>query len=168
MSEQEQNIIKFKEAMGNYPTGVTVVTMMTDEGVPLGLTVNSFASVSIDPLLILWSIDKRVSTYEQFINSKKFAVHILASDQSELCYLFAARDVDRFSNCEWEKSKHNLPIIKNVAATLQCETFKSVEAGDHMILIGKVIEIDGENPAPLLYHKRHTGQIPDQFYTEKK
>ena len=168
MSEQEQNVIKFKEVMGNYPTGVTVVTMMTDEGVPLGLTVNSFASVSIDPLLILWSIDKRVSTYEQFVHSKKFAVHILASNQSELCYLFAARDVDRFSNCEWEKSKHSLPIIKNAAATLQCETFKAVEAGDHMILIGKVIEIDGENPAPLLYHKRHTGEIPDQFYTEKK
>ena len=113
MSEQEQNVIKFKEVMGNYPTGVTVVTMMTDEGVPLGLTVNSFASVSIDPLLILWSIDKRVSTYEQFVHSKKFAVHILAGNQSELCYLFAARDVDRFSNCEWEKSKYNLPIIKN-------------------------------------------------------
>ena len=167
MNEQEQKVIKFKEVLGNYPTGVTVVTMMTDEGVPLGLTVNSFASVSIDPLLILWSIDKRVSTYEHFVNSKKFAVHILASNQSELCYLFAARDVDRFSNCDWKMSKHNLPIIRDVAATLQCETFKSVEAGDHTILIGKVIEIDGENPAPLLYHKRHTGEIPNQFYKEK-
>ena len=167
MNEQEQKVIKFKEVLGNYPTGVTVVTMMTDEVVPLGLTVNSFASVSIDPIVILWSIDKRVSTYEHFVNSKKFAVHILASNQSELCYLFAARDVDRFSNCDWEMSKHNLPIIKDVAATLQCETFKSVEAGDHTILIGKVIEIDGGNPAPLLYHKRHTGEIPNQFYKEK-
>ena len=167
MSEQERNIEKFKEALGNYPTGVTVVTMMTDDGIPLGLTVNSFASVSIDPLLILWSIDKRVSTYEQFVNSKKFAVHILASNQSELCYLFAARDVDRFSNCEWETSQHQLPILKNVAAILQCETFKTIEAGDHMILIGRVLEIDGENLAPLLYHKRHTGEIPNLFYKEK-
>lgn len=163
----EQKITKFKEVMGNYPTGVTVVTMMADEGVPLGLTVNSFASVSIDPLLILWSIDKRVSTYEKFINSEKFAVHILASHQSELCFLFAARDVDRFSNCEWETSNHNLPILKNVAAVLQCEKINAVKAGDHMILIGKVIAIEGENPAPLLYHKRHTGEIPPSFYEEK-
>ena len=167
MSEQEQNVIKFKEALGNYPTGVTVVTMMTDDGVPLGLTVNSFASVSINPLLILWSIDKRVSTYEHFVNSKKFAVHILASNQSELCYLFAARDVDRFSNCDWEKSQHNLPIIKDVAATLQCETFQTVEAGDHPPFPPPPPAIDGENPAPLLYHKRHTGEIPNQFYKEK-
>ena len=163
----EQNAIKFKEALGNYPTGVTIVTMMTEDNIPLGLTVNSFASVSIDPLLILWSIDKRVSTYDYFTKSKKFAVHILASDQSELCYLFAARDVDRFSNCEWETSEYKLPILKNVAAILQCETYQTVEAGDHMILIGKVVDITGDNRAPLLYHKRHTGEIPSQFYNEK-
>ena len=163
----EQIVTKFKEALGNYPTGVTIVTMMTDDNVPLGLTVNSFASVSINPLLILWSIDKRVSTYGHFTSGKKFAVHILASDQSELCYLFAARDVDRFSNSEWEASEYNLPILKDVSAVLQCETFKTVEAGDHTILIGKVIDITGDNGAPLLYHKRHTGEIPSQFYEEK-
>ena len=163
----ENKATKFKEALGNYPTGVTIVTMMSEDNIPLGLTVNSFASVSIDPLLILWSIDKRVSTYNHFTNSKKFAVHILAGDQSELCYLFAARDVDRFSNCEWETSEYKLPILKNVAAILQCETYQTVEAGDHMIIIGKVIDITGDNRAPLLYHKRHTGEIPSQFYNEK-
>jgi flavin reductase (DIM6/NTAB) family NADH-FMN oxidoreductase RutF len=163
----EKNATKFKEALGNYPTGVTIVTMMTEDNIPLGLTVNSFASVSIDPLLILWSIDKRVSTYNHFTNSKKFAVHILASDQSELCYLFAARDVDRFSNCEWETSEYKLPILKNVAAILQCETYQTIEAGDHMIILGKVVDITGDNRAPLLYHKRHTGEIPSQFYNEK-
>ena len=163
----EKNATKFKEALGNYPTGVTIVTTMTEDNIPLGLTVNSFASVSIDPLLILWSIDKRVSTYNHFTNSKKFAVHILASDQSELCYLFAARDVDRFSNCEWETSEYKLPLLKNVAAILQCETYQTIEAGDHMIILGKVVDITGDNRAPLLYHKRHTGEIPTQFYDEK-
>ncbi len=160
----EQQVMKFKEVLGNYPTGVTVVTMMTDEGMPIGLTVNSFASVSINPLLILWSIDRRVSTFEQFTHSEKFAVHILASDQSELCFLFAARGADRFANCEWKTSEHGLPILSNVAATLQCKTYKTVDAGDHMILIGEVIAIDGENLAPLLYHKRNTGEIPSSFY----
>ena len=162
----EQNVVKFKEALGNYPTGVTVVTMMTEDKIPLGLTVNSFASVSIDPLLILWSIDKRVSTYDLFTKTNKFAVHILGSEQSELCFLFAARDVDRFQNSEWETSAYGLPILKNVAAVLQCETFQTIEAGDHTILIGKVIEIDGDNKAPLLYHKRQTGPIPTSFYEE--
>lgn len=163
----EQIIQQFKAALGNYPTGVTVVTTMNDDDVPLGLTVNSFASVSLDPLLILWSIDKRVSTYDYFVKSKKFAVHILASNQSEICYLFAARDIDRFSNCEWETSSHNLPILSDVAAVLQCEMYQAVEAGDHTILIGKVIEISGQNEDPLLYHKRHTGKIPEEFYMEK-
>ncbi|KGA96535.1 oxygenase [Alkalihalobacillus alcalophilus ATCC 27647 = CGMCC 1.3604] len=157
----------FKEVMGNYPTGVTVVTTTTDDGVPLGLTVNSFASVSIDPLLILWSIDKRVSSYDVFTNTNKFAVHVLASDQSDVCQLFASRVDDRFANTEWEKSEHGLPVLKNVAGVLQCETYKMVEAGDHMILIGKVIEIESEKKEPLLYHKRTFGPIPNEFYSTK-
>lgn len=154
----------FKQVMGNYPTGVTVVTTVNEEGTPLGLTVNSFASVSLDPLLILWSIDKNVSSYEPFSKTDKFAVHVLASDQGDICSLFATKGVDRFSNCDWELSKNNLPIIKGAAGVLQCETFNRVEAGDHMILIGKVIDIENAGKEPLLYHKRKFGKIPEQFY----
>ena len=73
----------FKQALGNYPTGVTVVTATTEEGEPVGLTVNSFASVSLDPLMVLWSIDHKVSTIDTFTKQGKFAVHILAGDQQE-------------------------------------------------------------------------------------
>lgn len=162
-----EQITKFKEVMGNYPTGVTVLTMMTDEGVPLGLTVNSFASVSLDPLLILWSIDKNVSTHDLFVNSKKFAVNVLAANQSELCFLFATRDVDRFANCNWETSVLGLPVLDGVSAVLQCENYQAVDAGDHTILIGKVVAIDGDNREPLLYHRRHTAAIPPSFYQKK-
>jgi flavin reductase (DIM6/NTAB) family NADH-FMN oxidoreductase RutF len=158
------NEAKFKEVMGNYPTGVTVVTTVNEQGVPLGLTVNSFASVSIDPLLILWSIDKRVGSYETFVHAEKFAVHVLAGNQSDICSLFAMKGADRFSNCEWKLSENNLPIISGAAGVMQCKTFKTIEAGDHTILIGEVIDIQSEAKEPLLYHKRKFGPIPEVFY----
>jgi flavin reductase (DIM6/NTAB) family NADH-FMN oxidoreductase RutF len=154
----------FKEVMGNYPTGVTVVTTKDENGTPLGLTVNSFASVSIDPLMILWSIDKRVGSYEEFVKTDKFAVHVLADNQGDICSLFAMKGTDRFGSCEWNTSEHGLPIIAGALGVLQCKTFKTVEAGDHMILIGEVIDIVSENKDPLLYHRRKFGKIPGEFY----
>src|SRR4051812_38493608 len=83
--------------MGEYPTGVTIVTTMDEQGSPAGLTVNSFASVSIDPLIVLWSIDKKVSSFNQFMKSDKFAVHTLATGQIDACWAFAGKEADRFS-----------------------------------------------------------------------
>lgn len=165
LKEKTQNL--FKEAMGNYPTGVTVLTTTDHEGNPVGLTVNSFASVSLDPLLVLWSIDHKVSTLDSFVNSGKFAVHILAGDQQELCKNFASKNVDRFSTCEWELSEYNLPVIEGAFAVLQCETFQTIEAGDHTILIGKVVDIGIENKEPMLYHRRHFASIPAEFYVSQ-
>ena len=154
----------FKSIMGNYPTGVCVITSTTNEGVPVGLTVNSFASVSLDPTLILWSIDKRVSTYEVFNNMKNFVVHILGSEQASICSLFATKDVDRFSQCKWEMSTNNQPIISDCAAILECQTFQTVDAGDHLIIIGEVTNLQNNEKNPLMYHRRKFGPIPEQFY----
>ncbi|MDQ0087680.1 flavin reductase (DIM6/NTAB) family NADH-FMN oxidoreductase RutF [Paenibacillus anaericanus] len=162
--DNSENVQSFKQVMGNYPTGVTVVTTVDEHGVPLGLTVNSFASVSLDPLLILWSIDKRVSTYPTFIKTDKFAVHVLSGDQGDICSLFASKDVDRFKNCEWNFSEYNLPIITGATGVMQCKTFKTIEAGDHTILIGEIVDIQADNKEPLLYHKRKFGSIPEEFY----
>jgi len=110
----------FKEAMANYPTGVSVVTAIDENDNPIGLTVNSFASVSVDPLLILWSIDNKVSTYEAFKKVDQFAVNILADDQEKIASTFA-RSIDsheRFANSRWYQSEHHLPIIKDATATL--------------------------------------------------
>src|SRR5690625_4253010 len=107
----ENKVVKFKEVMGNYPTGVSVVTAFDEEAEPVGLTVNSFASVSLEPLLILWSIDNSVSSYDQFIKTDKFAINILAEDQNDLSMLFATKNADRFNQCSWKKSQLNLPIL---------------------------------------------------------
>lgn len=166
MQTHSEKVNYFKEAMANYPTGVTVVTAIDEKDTPIGLTVNSFASVSLDPLLILWSIDKRVSTYEAFKKVDTFAVNILADNQAEIASLFASRKQDRFANCEWYHSEHQLPIIKGTIATLQCRNFKQVEAGDHMILVGEVIDITVEDQTPLLYHGRKMGPLPAIFHNE--
>lgn len=166
MSDQTERQNQFREVMGNYPTGVTVVTAFDKDNVPMGLTVNSFASVSLDPLLILWSIDKRVSTYDKFLEVEQFAVNILADDQSDLGMLFASRGEDRFAQCDWQASTLNLPILGDTLGVFQCKTFNKVEAGDHTILIGEVIDIYNGRKNPLLYHNRKMGGIPKQFYED--
>ena len=164
MKSSLDKVNSFKEAMANYPTGVTVVTTIDEKDNPIGLTVNSFASVSLDPLLILWSIDKRVSTYESFLKVDKFAVSILADNQADIAALFASRNTDRFANCKWNLSANHLPIIHGAAATLQCNVFKRIEAGDHTIFIGEISEITVEKKSPLVYHGRKMGALPSSFH----
>ena len=165
MDKKAEYVASFKEAMGNYPTGVTVVTAFDADKKPMGLTVNSFASVSLEPLLILWSIDKRVSTYNDFLKTEKFSVNILASDQSDLCTLFSSRVADRFSQCDWKESDLNLPVLPEALSVLQCKTVQQIEAGDHTIFIGEVLDIQNESKEPLLYHRRTIGPIPKDFYS---
>ncbi|MFF2753222.1 flavin reductase family protein [Psychrobacillus sp. NPDC058041] len=164
MENKMEHIARYKAAMGNYPTGVTVVTAFNQDGKPMGLTVNSFASVSLEPLLILWSIDKRVYSYNDFLKVDKFTVNILSADQGDLCTLFSSKVEDRFSQCDWKESSLNLPVLTNSLAALQCKVFKQIEAGDHTILIGEVLDIQNEDKEPLLYHRRNIGAIPKEFY----
>ena len=166
MQNNAEKINAFKEAMANYPTGVTIVTATDSDGNPIGLTVNSFASVSLDPLLVLWSIDKRVSTYETFTKIDQFAINLLADNQADIASLFARSHQDRFANCDWYQSQHQLPIIKGAMSSLQCKTFKQIEAGDHTILIGEVIDIAVDKKGPLVYHGRKMGALPASFHEQ--
>ncbi|ETI68301.1 flavin reductase family protein [Neobacillus vireti] len=164
--EKRQEV--FKQIMGNYPTGVTIVTTTTEDGTPVGLTVNSFASVSLDPLMLLWSIDHRVSSLKEFTEGGKFAVHVLAEEQRELCQTFASKHTDRFSTCNWALSPNGLPIIEGTFGVFECKTFKAIEAGDHTVLIGEVIDLQVDKEKdPMLYHRRVFGAIPKEFYNQK-
>lgn len=166
MQNYTEKVNLFKEAMSNYPTGVNVVTAVDENDEPIGLTVNSFASVSLDPLLVLWSIDNTVSTFDKFMKTDQFAVNILANNQTDIASTFAGSEEDRFTKCEWHLSDENLPIISDVMASLQCKVFKKVEAGDHVILIGEVFNIEVQDKAPLLYHKRKLGAFPQSFHKD--
>lgn len=166
MGDNVDKVTLFRQALGNYPTGVNVATALDENGEPIGLTVNSFASVSLDPLLILWSVDENVSTYETFKEIDTFAINILAEDQKDLAVIFSTKDKEdvRFQSCDWHLSEHGLPVIEGALATLQCKTFRTVEVGDHTTLFGEVIDVVATDQTPLLYHKRHIGALPKEFH----
>lgn len=166
MQQNTEKINYFKEAMANYPTGVSVITTTDENNNPVGLTVNSFASVSLDPLLILWSIDNNASTYDKFMEVDKFTVNILSENQGEIASLFASSQKDRFANCKWHSSKDELPIISGATASLQCNVFNKINAGDHIIFIGEIFDICVEDKVPLLYHNRKMGPLPAVFHEE--
>lgn len=163
MTETIEKANVFKQIMGQYPTGVTIVTTMDEVGTPAGLTVNSFASVSIDPLIVLWSIDKKVSSLDKFVKAEKFAVHTLSTEQEAACWAFAGKEADRFSKVEWKVSENGLPIIADSVGTFECKTIQQIDAGDHIILLGEVIDLNKAEKNPLLYYNRNIGPIPGNW-----
>lgn len=143
----------FRRALGNFATGVTVMTAATPNGQKVGVTANSFNSVSLDPALILWSIDKRSTSYEVFAEATHFAVNILAADQIELSNQFARPSDDKFAGIDFARGTGGAPLLADCAARFQCERHQILEGGDHWIMLGKVVAFDDFGRSPLLYHQ---------------
>jgi len=142
--------------MSNWGTGVTVVTTQTPDGSPYGLTVSSFTSVSLDPVLVLVCLDNRLSGLQYFKDSKKFGVSILSESQEDVSRLFAKRDAVRPTDVYFEGKMGN-PLIRSALAALECETFAVYPGGDHIILVGRVQEAElleaSAGKKPLLYFR---------------
>jgi len=155
MSEMDSvnKIRELRDAFGSFMTGVTVVTTCKDDGTPLGFTANSFASVSLDPALLLVSIAKTSSNYNNFANASHFAINILAEEQQDISNTFARPSDDRFANLAWTKSASHNPVIDQVSAWFDCTTYQVVDAGDHAILIGKVDDFGSAGFAGLGYYR---------------
>ena len=111
---------KFRDTLGLFVTGVTVITTRDDAGNPVGITANSFNSVSLDPPLVLWSVGLNALSVSAFSNAKAFAVHILRDDQADLSQRFAKSGVDKFSGLSLESGLNDLPILPDCAARLVC------------------------------------------------
>ena len=140
-----------RQTLGKYSTGVTVVTSTDGYGNPIGMTVNSFTSVSLQPALVLWCIDKKQPSYNSFINAEGYAVNILSKDQNDLCYKFASQLDDKFENVDWKRSENGFPLVKNSLAWFDCIKWKDYPGGDHQILVGKVTSFKFSNLEPLAY-----------------
>ena len=153
MSESTFDPRAFRRALGNFATGVTVVTAADACGRKVGVTANSFNSVSLDPPLVLWSIDKRSNSHEVFEQASHFAVNVLAADQIDLSNNFARPKDDRFAEIEYEPGEGGAPVFADCAARFHCENYQQVDGGDHWIMIGKVVRFDDFGRAPLLYHQ---------------
>lgn len=130
----------FRRALGYFPTGVAIVTTRTPEGRPIGLTINSFSSLSLDPPLIMWSLANRSVSLSAFQESSYFAINILNRDQVEAALGFASSDVqDRFALVSHADGQEGVPLIDNCVATFVCENYQQYPGGDHTIFIGQVV-----------------------------
>ena len=151
---------QFRTALGMFATGVTIVTARTPAGELVGLTANSFNSVSLTPPLVLWSLSQAASAMDAFRQGSHYAINILAADQQALALLFAARGVDRFADLDFTDGRSGAPLIAGSVATFECFNRSRYEEGDHVIFVGEVEYCSHRAGAsPLLYHG-------GKFYTE--
>ena len=142
---------EFRKALGSFVTGVTVVTTIEPDGGPRGFTANSFTSVSLDPPLVLICIAKTAASCPVFEASGHFAVNILAEHQQSVSGLFASKSPDKFAETAWSTGPAGSPLIAGATAWFDCTTHQVVDAGDHLVLIGRVAGF-GQSPAtPLAY-----------------
>ncbi len=142
-----------RNAFGAFATGVTVVTTRQPDGTPRGFTANSFTSVSLDPPLLLVCLAKTAHSAETFANAPHFAVNILAEDQKAVSGLFASRTPDKFQNCAWSPGPSDLPLIDGSLAQFTCANHQLVDAGDHLILIGRIEHFTTTEGQPLGYFR---------------
>ena len=140
-----------RQALGSFPTGVTVVSCLDKNNNPLGFTANSFTSVSLDPQLISICIDKESFNIDTFSITEHFAVSILSESQQSISTTFATPNEERFKDIDWRSEDTGSPIISNAVAWFDCKTEQVVDAGDHLILIGKIISFDSSPKTPLMY-----------------
>ena len=140
-----------KKSLGMFATGITVVTTIDENKNPIGMTVNSFASVSLSPSLVLWSIEKNQPSYNNFLNSDGYAVNILTKDQIDLCSHFSSPIENKFKNVNWKPSENGHPLIKDALAWFDCVKWNDYDGGDHQILVGEVKSHDFIENEPLLY-----------------
>lgn len=149
---------RFRQVLGHYPTGVVVVTAAPD-GVPVGLSIGSFASLSLDPPLVLFCPDRASSTWPRIESTGTFCANVLGSDQEEVSRTFAARGAQRFRGIGWRPSRSGSPIIEGALAWVDCDIERSTAAGDHHIVVGRVRELDVEREgAPLVFFRGGYGR----------
>jgi len=142
----------YRSALGQFATGVTVITTRSKDGRKIGLTVNSFTSVSLTPPLVLWSLSRQATDFADLIEAKNFAVNVLASNQHHLSRKFAATDKEKFAGVESADSAEGLPLLAGATAHFLCRKTHEFDGGDHIILLGEVEEYRWRGGEPLVFH----------------
>ena len=152
----------FRAALGMFATGVTIVTARGADGALVGLTANSFNSVSLSPPLVLWSLAMRAGSLPVFARGSHYAINILAADQMPLAQRFATRDIDRFAGVAWREGAGGAPVLDGVAAVFECANRSQYEEGDHIIFVGEVERCEARAGAqPLIFHGgRYFTELP--------
>jgi len=153
MADAEENGKRFRGALGVFPTGITIVTSRTPEGRDFDLTATSFNSVSLDPPLVLWSLDRKSSNAAAFERVDAFGIHVLAAGQEPVCRQFFTRGIDRFAEIEVVRGHGGVPIIAGCAAVFECRMVHRYEGGDHVIMVGEVVSFSRTASDPLVFYR---------------
>ncbi|MFM2051900.1 MAG: hypothetical protein RL682_2391 [Pseudomonadota bacterium] len=144
---------EFRAALGMFATGVTIVTARTASGQLVGLTANSFNSVSLSPPLVLWSLSRAAGSMAAFQSGSHYAINILGADQQALASQFAAQGTDRFAGVQFDTGSTGAPLIHGAVASFECFNRSRYDEGDHVIFVGEVERCTHrESASPLLYH----------------
>lgn len=151
-----QDPAALRSALGQFATGVTIVTTRGTDGAPIGLTANSFNSVSLDPPLILWSLARKSVNLAVFESSSHFAINVLAADQRALSDRFARPVPDRFDSVDWREGAGGVPVLDGTLASFECAAHRQMDGGDHVIFLGRVLQFRAaaaeHDKEPLVYY----------------
>jgi len=163
----EVSAAEFRHAMGQFATGITVVTTVDGNGEPYGVTATSFASLSLDPPLVQWSLRNAAWSFPIFRENAHFAVNILASDQETVSRRFASPGVDRFKDLDVRPGTGGLPLIGGAMAWIECALEDTLPGGDHTILIGRVLRTRCFVKTPLLHWRGDYLPIGDDYLARR-
>ena len=159
MADQEFDTLSFRNALGNFATGVTVITAKSEDGTLAGVTANSFNSVSLDPPLVLWSLDRSSPSLQIMENASHFCVHVLADGQGDLCMKFAKSGDDKFTGVEFAEGLGGAPVFEGCLAHFECRNMVHHEGGDHVIIVGEVERFETADGDPLIFFRGQLGDL---------
>ena len=155
------NTRQLRDAFGRFATGVTIVTTATENG-PAAITVNSFSSLSLDPPLVLWALDKSSNRYAHFTQDQHFAIHVLAANQEELCWRVAREGAEVLAS-DLTTNTEGVPVLTDCLARFECSRYASYDGGDHDIIVGQVMRVamreDGH--ALMFFKGKMTASVAD-------
>lgn len=145
---------QWRAGMAQFASGVTVITTLDSQGMPTGTTVSAFCSLSLSPMLLLVSLDKRSNTLSSLLTQGVFAVNILSQPQQSVAFQCGSRDKGKFSQIPHTMSRYGLPLIDGCIAHIECKVHQSIEGGDHNIIIGEPLSlVSYPDVSPMIYHQ---------------
>lgn len=152
LEAQSLDVRELRNLLGQFATGVTVVTTRTADGRNIGMTANSFSSVSLEPPLVLWSLARTAPSLNDFLQASHFAINVLGADQHGLSGQFARPASDKFAGVSFSHGKAGMPVLDDVAAVLVCRNVTQYEGGDHLIFLGEIEQCRYSGVEPLVFH----------------
>lgn len=149
---------QYRQVLGSYPTGVVVITALDEDSNPAAMVVGTFTSVSLDPPLVGFLPDKSSSSWPKIEQAGRFCVNVLGSDQQNICRQMAAKGADKFAGVGYALSDHNLPVLADAIASIECQIHSVTEAGDHWFVLGQVLRmLVNRDEDPMLFHRGRYG-----------